>query len=118
MNFKELVGKTLIKIENLEDELRFHTSDAEVYVMYHRQSCCESVYIEDIVGDLDDLIGSPIVLAEVRTNDDDSLEYDTGMWTFYELATNKGSVTIRWYGTSNGYYSVGVSFCNLNDRWY
>ena len=109
-----LVGKTLIKIENLGNELRFHTSDAEVYMMLHNQDCCEDVYIEDIVGDLDDLLNSPILYAEERTNHDSDYEGDgSAMWTFYEFATNKGSVTIRWYGTSNGYYSVGVDFIQL-----
>ena len=32
--------------------------------MYHEQDCCESVYLEEIIGDLDDLIGSPITMAE------------------------------------------------------
>ena len=118
---QELVGKTLTKIENFNGrELRFHTSDGEVYLMYHYQDCCENVYIEDIIGDLDDLVGSPIVLAEERTNSDDRIEtteYGVGLWTFYEFATNKGSVTIRWYGSSNGYYGVVVSFEKI-DRNY
>jgi len=73
----------------------------------HHQSCCESVYIEDIEGDLEDLVGSPILQAEEVTEDNE--EAECGMWTFYKFATAKGRVTIRFYGSSNGYYSVGVS---------
>jgi outer membrane protein assembly factor BamB len=111
-NISELVGKTLWKIDVSSDSLRFYTTEAEEYLMYHDQDCCEHVYIEDMVGDHKDLLNSPIVLAEERSSDEPAMSsYDEAyLWTFYELATVKGSVTIRWYGSSNGYYSVSVSF--------
>lgn len=102
-----LLGKTLTAVERDRTSIAFTTNEGAVYKMHHHQDCCESVYIEDIVGNLSDLIGSPILRAEERTQDEPD-EYGTSMWTFYELAGIRGSVTIRWMGSSNGYYSVGV----------
>lgn len=107
--FDALEGKILTEVIERNDELYFVTDNGEEYKMYHSQDCCESVSIQDITGDLHDLIGHPILTAEERTEDDEEYQ-DLGMWTFYEVATIKGSVTICWYGTSNGYYSVSVSF--------
>jgi len=115
-----LVGKTLKSVVNNVDEIIIETVDNETYKMYHMQSCCEDVSVDDIIGDLDDLIGSPILTAEERTSTDpiegqEVREYGDGFtWTFYEFATIKGSVTIRWYGTSNGYYSESVSFARTS----
>jgi hypothetical protein len=114
--FKDLLGKTLTDIKKTDDELYFTTSDGEQFKAYHSQDCCENVWIEDIEGDLDDLLNTPILLAEEVTNSDDKFGkdiYESFTWTFYKLATIKGFVTIRWLGNSNGYYSESVDFCKL-----
>lgn len=115
----EIIGKTIIKIEKTNDSLVFYTQDNLVYKMFHDQVCCESVTLEDIWGDLDDLLDSPITMAEEVSNSDDKLDrideiYDSFTWTFYKLATVKGYVTLRWLGESNGYYSESVSFEKIN----
>lgn len=113
----ELIGKTLAKIEQERDQIDFYTTDGEVYVMFHSQECCENVEIEDIVGDLEDLVGSPILMSEKSTNHDNPKDKCDGCtWTFYKFATIKGCVDIRWYGSSNGYYSESVDFVLLNDQ--
>ena len=115
-NVSDLKGKTLSSVSGGvgDDSIEFRTSDGETYLMYHEQDCCESVSVEDIVGDLEDLVGSEILLAEEVAGespvDFDESGYESYTWTFYKFATLKGYVDIRWLGSSNGYYSEGVSF--------
>lgn len=117
ITIEELIGKTITEIQNSEDEIIFIINDGTQYKMYHEQDCCENVQIEDITGDLNDLIGSPILKAEESTNSEDNLgEIHDGSftWTFYHLVTINGYVTIRWFGSSNGYYSERVDFIKVN----
>ncbi len=122
MEFSKIVGKTFTKIEKVMagsyiEELLFSTVE-EQFKMYHNQDCCESVYLEDVVGDLNDLIGKPILMAYEASNHDEVTNnrqaedgyVDSETWSFYHLATIKGYVTLRWVGSSNGYYSESVTF--------
>lgn len=113
--FSDLKGKFLkhIEVDKEHEEIFFVTTDNQVFRMYHEQDCCESVYIEDICGELSLLIGKQIVLAEEATNSESS-DWDSTTWTFYRIATMEGLVTIRWCGTSNGYYSESVDFAKID----
>jgi len=67
--------------------------------------------IEDICGDLEDLVGSPILMAEEITEEKFDDEYGYTKWTFYKFATRKGYVTLRWRGGSmNDEYGEAVCF--------
>ena len=59
----------------------------------------------DIAGDISWLVGSPILKAEERSQEETDTENG---WTFYEIATIKGAVTLRFLPGSDGYYSVSV----------
>lgn len=116
---KDILGLTLESIDKVDDNLLiFTTTCNQRYMMHHDQDCCESVWIEDICGDPEDLIGSPITLAEESSSrlTEEELGEDSegsGTWTFYKFATIKGYVDIRWCGTSNGYYSESVDFVKV-----
>jgi len=142
-DLKELVGKTLTEVvlDKQNDTIKFVADTGEQYLMHHEQNCCERVSIDDICGDLQDLVGTPILVAEEVSNKmfeedwkrreqekveeaDSKDEFywlsDSYTWTFYKLATINGYVDIRWYGESNGYYSERVDFIKKDeyDDWF
>lgn len=113
-NFSVLQGEIITLINSVGDTIEFITQSGKKILLFHDQNCCENVYIEEINGDLNDLLNTPILLAEERTSRDrleieEVYQEDSFTWTFYTLATIKGYVTIRWFGSSNGYYSEEVT---------
>ena len=113
VKIQDLIGETMSSVKKVGDDvLSFTTNNGRIFEFYHSQDCCEMVYIDDIVGDLDDLVGNPIIIAEDVSSEAESSPKDVDdysfTWTFYKFSTIKGSVTVKWYGTSNGYYSESV----------
>lgn len=102
------------------DAIRLTLADGSgYYQLYHVQECYESVWLEDICGDLEDLVGSPVLFAEETAldltdsecktvwdaNPDIDQNDDRASWSFYKISTIAGGVTIRFCGTSNGCYA-------------
>jgi len=118
----KLVGKELKSINVCREEnsnyIELVSKGASSYYIFHDPSCSENVYIESIVGDINDLIDTPIILAEVSSNTIDPAKGEdlSYMWTFYRFRTVKGNVDIRWYGESNGYYSEEVDIVEIMNQ--
>ena len=116
----KIIGKTIINATGFEpgsESATFECSDGSRLVMRYEPDCCASCSIEDIAGDAADLVGTPVVRAERPSSLDGFDEKPPGdyvpeshTWTFVILGTTKGTVTVRWYGSSNGYYSESPSF--------
>lgn len=108
--FEDLKGKTLLTVQGMEkgsEKVILTTTDGYRYTLQHYQDCCEQVEVEDVCGDVEDIIGSPILVAEEVTSEG-SCDFGHETWTFYKIDTAKGSIVLRWYGESNGYYSESV----------
>jgi hypothetical protein len=119
--FFDFRGKKIVELIGFEvgsDHATLVDEAGDRYVFWYQQDCCASCSIEDICGDVDDLVDTHVISVEQISNflNEDELkkrweyEPESYTWTFYRFITGKGVVTVRWLGTSNGYYSESVSF--------
>lgn len=118
-SFFELKGKTLTDIKGLEEGSEYQTfiTDTEKYVLEHQEDCCESVILTKIIGDVNSILNSEIVLAEddIGANEPewakDRSYYDSYTWSKYVIETKNGGRLEFWYlGESNGYYCEAAIF--------
>ena len=108
-----LVGKKITNIDDRCDGYLFHTDDNKIYLMSHRQNCCESVGVQDISGNLQDLVGEVVSYADSDCETppgEDVSHYDSFTFTNFHIKSGQIYVKITWLGTSNGYYGEGVDF--------
>jgi hypothetical protein len=108
--FKDLMGQVFSRVYEDPDYNaivfeRYNSKNNKVgFILYHEQDCCESVYIESVVGNLKDLENTPILMAEESEGDG---------FTFYKLATIKGYIDIRFNQDIDSYYSVSVNLVKM-----
>lgn len=116
VDVEEMQDQTFTSVRATNDTVTFE-NDTVRYTLYHSQDCCESVYVEEIIGDLEDLENLPLLIAREDSNPEDpgTCDGESYTWTFYNFATYKGYVTIRFLGESNGYYSEEV-YCMKEER--
>lgn len=100
-----MVGCTLTNIEGREGswEMVFRASNGASFHFFGYENA--HTRVEEIVGYLYDLLNTPLLHAYEST-----ATWAGGTATFYHFSTIKGTVTIRWLGESNGYYSEEVCF--------
>ena len=104
-----LKGKTLVYFAVEESAVEFITEDLNRYVLESMDgppNDCH-VWVESVVGNVNDLLNTPLLMAEEATSSEDMT------WTFYKFATIKGYVDIRFCGQSNGYYCEKAELCHL-----
>jgi hypothetical protein len=116
VNFFELKGQIIKEITGLEKnspEVNIVTNQT-TYKLYHHQDCCESVFVENVIGDEKDILNEEIIFAEEDAGANDPDWYDehyndSHTWTKYVLKTESASLEFWFLGESNGYYNESVS---------
>lgn len=114
-NLKSGISKVVGYKEETE-EIYIYCKNGKVVKFFHNQDCCETVYLESADGlknNVDIFTNCDWCEVEEFTdvNSKPLSEWDSSFtWTFYIFRTNKGYDTMRWYGTSNGWYSESVDF--------
>ena len=106
--FEQLQGMTITAVvyKETNESLLIHLN-THVLEMIHHQECCESVYLADVVGSFEDLIGYPLLEVSESIVDIGSEDISSTA-SYYNFRTVKASVQLRWVGESNGYYSETV----------
>jgi hypothetical protein len=98
-----LMGHTFNYCHKIDDGIVFG-NNAITVTFRHVQECCEDVWLEDINGKLNDLVGFPIVRAEEKHGMTGNIK-----WYFYTIATKNGYVDLRFSSEDNSMYSTNAT---------
>jgi len=115
--FSILKNQTITDISSDYESVTFKTVD-KTYRLEHYQDCCESVRLENVIGDIKNILNVPITLAEEDNPGDPdwySESYnDSHTWSVFILEAGGKRVEFWFLGESNGYYGESVDFVEIN----
>ena len=122
--YTEFSGKTIQEVRGCKkhsDEVTIKFTDGSCLKFYHRQDCCETILLEDFDATPEDLVSAKIISIEERISRSNENEIkplntcdESYTWSFYVIKTSKFTMTMRWYGESNGWYSETVDIDYLH----
>lgn len=115
----------IISAKQDDESVKIGLENGDHISLHHDQDCCESVTLEDSDGDIADSVGKRLLRISKRSGDipqaeklkkiksvlrkgEDHYEDESSTWTFIVVETSLETITYRFYGTSNGYYSEDV----------
>lgn len=108
--FKEVMGKTLLKITDDNDDLQLHCEDGVIEFLAIGD-CCSDSWVEHVESPSQpekivsfEEIEIPPTFNEVKTEKRPIEDMDVVKFYFYKITTDKGSYLIEMRNNSNGYY--------------
>lgn len=111
----DLIGNVFDTVTLNGGAVEFYNNNKLMFCLHHEQSCCEIVELIDGFDELHLLQNGPIMQSYATYSHDGELKYtengnsyDNLTWSFYTFSTFYHSVTLRFYGQSNGCYSETV----------
>lgn len=118
---KELVGKRIhrILIEDGEQRIRFETDGGPVTYITEGD-CCSETWFADILNP-QALLGAQVrsveILETVYLPDDERSRQDMDRAYGIKLTTDKGTVTLVYRNSSNGYYGGTIYLEGTQPSW-
>jgi hypothetical protein len=104
------MGKRIVNATCDGRDVDLSFEDGSSMRFYSVQDCCNEMYIEDGADDVPSLVGEVVTICEaVQGAAPEGVEVRCAQeyeeWTFLKI----NHVTLRWFGTSNGYYAMSPS---------
>lgn len=109
-----LVGETISSVDIFKGQnqrILLTMNSGRRILIHHKQECCEEVLIEEKIDDEEftsnwaKIAGKCLIRCTKETIKFNNTEQRTSII----LETNSDTVVNKWFGTSNGYYSLEVS---------